>query len=63
MITTIGKYTWIRIDGESFKVEAETLRLAEEALRRPPLTHEEATAAGVDFILNCPLGDGGEKHG
>lgn len=35
----------------------ETLRLAEEALKRKPLTHDEAIAAGVDFILNCPLGE------
>lgn len=35
----------------------ETLRLAAEALKRKPLTREQAVAAGVDFILNCPLGE------
>jgi hypothetical protein len=38
-------------------IGAEALRLAEEALKRPPLTAEQALAAGVDFILNCPLGE------
>jgi hypothetical protein len=38
-------------------IEPETLKLAEEALKRPRLTRDEAIAAGVDFILNCPLGE------
>jgi hypothetical protein len=57
MITTGEMYEWIKIDGESFKVSKETLRVAAEALKRKPLTQEETVAGGVDFILNCPLGD------
>lgn len=38
MITTNDMYEWIRIDGMSFKVSKETLRLAAEACKRvaPP---------------------------
>lgn len=38
MITTCDMYEWIKIDGVSFKVSKETLRLAAEASKRvaPP---------------------------
>jgi hypothetical protein len=41
-------------------IPPETLRLAEEAVKR--VFTGDVVAAGVDFILNCPLGEDSEDQ-